>query len=266
MNINPFKQALTRAVFALKTPSPPGSEHYRSGWDDGLEAAIEAVAEFFDQRPSAVSVVPPATNQTALRELVAEALLDHLSRTADIRPGRDGDLAFMPEVTDAERLRLADAVLAVLPAPDRAAVLNRAADGFDRHAVQILDGVGNKAVFVAKALRDQAAVWREAAETLRRLAAEAPHAETPDEAPPREPHPTEADLRHALAVLDRFHGRDTDGPAVPETVHACPPDGSGLTPCCGRTPFELPRTDRISSEPAAVTCAPAVVAQPGKEN
>ena len=38
-----------------------------------------------------------------------------------------------------------------------------------------------------------------------------------------------------------------------ETVHACPPYGSGLTPCCGRTPFELPRNDRISSE-EIVTC------------
>lgn len=38
----------------------------------------------------------------------------------------------------------------------------------------------------------------------------------------------------------------------PETFHACPPDGSGLTPCCGRTPFELPRGDRINSE--TVTC------------
>lgn len=38
-----------------------------------------------------------------------------------------------------------------------------------------------------------------------------------------------------------------------EIVHGCPPDGSGLTPCCGRTPFELPLSDRISSE-APVTC------------
>ncbi|MEU1078184.1 hypothetical protein ABZ404_36965 [Streptomyces sp. NPDC005878] len=38
-----------------------------------------------------------------------------------------------------------------------------------------------------------------------------------------------------------------------EVVHGCPPDGSGLTPCCGRTPFELPLTDRISSE-APTTC------------
>ena len=55
----------------------------------------------------------------------------------------------------------------------RAAVLREAADGFNRHAAQILDGVGDKAVFVAKALRDQAAVWSEAAETLRRMASEA---------------------------------------------------------------------------------------------
>jgi hypothetical protein len=68
----------------------------------------------------------------------------------------------------------AAALLAVLPVPaGRAAVLTEAADRFDQHAKQILDGVGDKAVFVAKALRDQAAVWSEAAETLRRLAAEA---------------------------------------------------------------------------------------------
>lgn len=42
-----------------------------------------------------------------------------------------------------------------------------------------------------------------------------------------------------------------------EIIHACPPEGSGLTPCCGKTPFELPLGDRISSEPDAVTCLPA---------
>jgi len=48
----------------------------------------------------------------------------------------------------------------------------------------------------------------------------------------------------------------------PAVVHGCPPDGSGLTPCCGRTPFELPLTDRISSE-APVTCTgPAAGLQP----
>lgn len=33
---------VTRAIFALKSPPPPGSQHYRSGWDDGLDAAIDA--------------------------------------------------------------------------------------------------------------------------------------------------------------------------------------------------------------------------------
>lgn len=90
--------------------------------------------------------------------------------------------------------------------------------------------------------------------------------ETPD-APRREPHPTEADLRHALAVAAKFHSQDATAPAVAQTevVHACPPDGSGLTPCCGRTPFELPLGDRISSEaPVTCTSAPAVTL-PGKE-
>src|SRR5438477_10118532 len=28
---------VTRAIFALKVPSPDGSQHYQAGWDDGLE-------------------------------------------------------------------------------------------------------------------------------------------------------------------------------------------------------------------------------------
>jgi len=65
---------------------------------------------------------------------------------------------------------------------DRAAVLREAADRFDRHASQILDGVGDKAVFVAKPLRYQAAVWSEAAETLRRLATPAVVSAVPGQA------------------------------------------------------------------------------------
>lgn len=57
-------------------------------------------------------------------------------------------------------------------------------------------------------------------------------------------------------------GQPTD--ERPEVVHGCPPDGSGLTPCCGRTPFELPLTDRISSE-APVTCPGAAAARQPKE-
>lgn len=38
------------------------------------------------------------------------------------------------------------------------------------------------------------------------------------------------------------------------TVHRCPTGNAGLMPCCGRTPFELPRGDRLSEDPQAVTC------------
>ncbi|CAM5265336.1 hypothetical protein [Streptomyces fumanus] len=45
---------------------------------------------------------------------------------------------------------------------------------------------------------------------------------------------------------------ETDTPT--ETVHDCPPPGSSRTPCCNRLPWELPLTDRISSEKPA-TCS-----------
>jgi hypothetical protein len=37
-------------------------------------------------------------------------------------------------------------------------------------------------------------------------------------------------------------------------VHACPPDGGQVTPCCGMSPFDLPRTDRMTGDPSAVSC------------
>ena len=39
-----------------------------------------------------------------------------------------------------------------------------------------------------------------------------------------------------------------------EVTHLCPPDGEFLMPCCGLTPFEASRTDRITLDPALVTC------------
>jgi hypothetical protein len=38
------------------------------------------------------------------------------------------------------------------------------------------------------------------------------------------------------------------------SVHRCPPGGSGIMPCCGRTPFEVPLHDRITLDPVEVTC------------
>ncbi len=39
-----------------------------------------------------------------------------------------------------------------------------------------------------------------------------------------------------------------------EVTHKCPPVGTGVTPCCGKTLFELPRIDRITEHSRHVTC------------
>lgn len=57
------------------------------------------------------------------------------------------------------------------------------------------------------------------------------------------------------------HSVEKDGPVYAEPVHACPPEGSGIMPCCGRTPFEVPLTDRMTST-ERVTCTG--VLPPGK--
>ena len=70
----------------------------------------------------------PAPEQTALRDRIAEALHHHLARTADIRMTKDGEYAFVPEITDPERMRITDAVLSVPSASvDRADAEHRLA-------------------------------------------------------------------------------------------------------------------------------------------
>src|SRR5690606_37911800 len=121
-------------------------------------AVVSALRAALDRVSSAV--VAPPTDQTALRDRIAEALLDHLSRTADIRTSSSGgELAFMPEVTDAERVRMADAVLAGRPAPaDRAAVLREAADRVDNEELphDYVDMFDNGARWAARLLRRMA--------------------------------------------------------------------------------------------------------------
>lgn len=55
----------------------------------------------------------------------------------------------------------------------------------------------------------------------------------------------------------------TDGPAgfatfevtAQEVIHKCPSEGNGgVMPCCGMTPFEVPRWHRLTLDPAAVSC------------
>lgn len=37
-------------------------------------------------------------------------------------------------------------------------------------------------------------------------------------------------------------------------IHQCPRPGSAIMPCCGRTPFEVPRIDGLTTESYLVTC------------
>ncbi|MDX2532321.1 hypothetical protein QBA79_36420 [Streptomyces scabiei] len=146
-------------VDGVDLPMPNGlyGQHYFDGLTDWPEwLAEEARLHDPDAVSSAVSVVPPATNQTALRDRIASAIFGAFS-DVDVWDCTD---ARTKAVCRAE----ADAVLAVLPAPvDQAAVLNRAADFF--HGLS---------------LTGTAVTAREVEAELRRLAAEAPHTETPD--------------------------------------------------------------------------------------
>lgn len=45
--------------------------------------------------------------------------------------------------------------------------------------------------------------------------------------------------------------------ATAEVTHRCPIGADATTPCCDKSPFELPRTDRLTLDNSRVTCAPA---------
>ena len=85
--------------------------------------------------------------------------------------------------------------------------------------VAVLDGYPNGRTPI---LADEARAWadrilgtaHEWVEQPARSGAYHQHNTEKQDAPKVEPHPTEADLRHALTVLARFEGRDTDVPAV----------------------------------------------------
>jgi len=171
----------------------------------------ECMARAEAEREARAAVRPPATDRTALMQRITKAVKGVLPMSSSLacEVVADAVLAVLPAVdraavcicghTEAQHFEDVciteitgcdcgdflppDAAREVIarwreaatrkPA-DRAAVLREAADGFDRHAEQILDGSDDKAAFVTKALREQAAVWQEAAETLRRMAADAP--------------------------------------------------------------------------------------------
>lgn len=200
--------------------------------------------------PGALPAAPP-TGQAGLRDRIRRAVCEAEGFAWDsdmLEPDEYGDVA--------------DMVLAVLPAPvDRDTVLREAADGFDRHAEQILDGVEGKAIFVAKALRDQAAVWREAAETLRRLAAETPGPETQGEA-----GFTEA--RAAFMQIGRTPS--LEGLRAELRIEGWPPIVGSYNGAAMRRMHDIPGHEHLLAiEPSLIfeyaDHAPAVVAEPDKE-
>jgi len=76
---------------------------------------------------------------------------------------------------------------------------------------------------------------------------------------PNEPKCPHAALFHDIEEMDDPLPRCcfddcACGQKPPPVTHLQPPDGSGLTPCCGRTPFELPGIDRMTGDPSAVSC------------
>lgn len=64
-------------------------------------------------------------------------------------------------------------------------------------------------------------------------------------------------ILQAAAVGESYHEEQAPvtAPAAGEVVHGSPLVGLTTTTCCGRDPFTLPSTDRITSNPLAVTCA-----------
>lgn len=59
---------------------------------------------------------------------------------------------------------------------------------------------------------------------------------------------TVSEAAHIIAAWQATHGPLPD-------VHLCPTGDDGVFQCCGRTPFEVPRTDRVTVDPEFVVCA-----------
>lgn len=77
--MNDQTRRIVRAIFGLKSPPPAGSPHYRSGWDDGLEAAIDAVKSV---APAEVAR-REATAHRSRSDASAPKLVDVLRNAAD---------------------------------------------------------------------------------------------------------------------------------------------------------------------------------------
>jgi hypothetical protein len=183
----------------------------------GTGAPWGAIRERAAELAAAASAVrPPATDRTALRERIIQALYDAR------RPGLGG-------MTEADAVaHMAAAVLAVLPEPaDRAAVLREAADRYAELADQ------NEAYELAEhgkidhETRLQYEAVRDVVAGLRRMAAE-PAAAGPDQTRPSCPDPIECGHEAALGLaemrLDQIRAQAAEWTAL------APADDWGDTP------------------------------------
>lgn len=66
---------------------------------------------------------------------------------------------------------------------------------------------------------------------------------------------------HGTRWLSQAHGTWKTDPGLSwqlpregGVTHRCPPDGEGVMPCCGRTPLEVSRSDRMTRDDGLVTC------------
>lgn len=202
------------------------------GVDTAAGKHILAAADLIDPTRSEAAAAPAVSSVggAALRDRIAEALTGAYLTASN-------DSAIMDV--------LADAVLAVLPAPaDRAAVLTEGA--------QALLALRDRLIPEPDVTGKYLSGLERGARELRRLAGgAAPNTGTEARQPVRHAPgkvvlcPDCRAKGHAACMADSAQG---------EVIHGFPPDGSGVTPCCGRTPFELPHTDRMSGDPDAVTC------------
>jgi hypothetical protein len=140
--------------------------------------------------PAAVSAVAPATDQTALRDRIAEALYAH---------DHPGHLVPLNETGMEPAYReSADAVLSVLPASvDRADVYAEVADRLAADAEQ-----GEKEGFTRIYRRSAAKQVREWGDELRRMAAESVPADT---------GPADGETRHVGGVAEDCPACSTQG-------------------------------------------------------
>lgn len=72
---------------------------------------------------------------------------------------------------------------------------------------------------------------------------------TPDEA--RE---LAAEIYGAADTAAAYRAEQAAASATVDVVHGMPLTGYSTTTCCGRDPFELPNTDRLTADADAITC------------